>query len=192
MSILIEYLADFIQDEFVKHNGPSLEELRLNLTGIPTVLRNELFEFLTSEGKGLFIENEDIRQQVAVYLFDDNAIDPKDCPDTARCTESWWVRAVRNNESKKICLILSDMISQGSVLSTINVIGIPHEKETLDDWKDEVLIQYLTNRIICGLFTDKKLADKAFSLLDTALAKAWKLDERYREKINSVSPDRSF
>ena len=185
MSLLIEYLADFIKDEFVKHNGPSQEELRLNLTGIPTVLRNELFEFLTSGDKGLFIEKEDVRQQVPVYLFDDNAIDPKDCPDTARCTESWWVRAVRNNESKKVCLILSDMISQGSVLSTINVIGIPHEKETLDDWKDEVLIQYLTNRIICGLFTDKKLAAKASSLLDTALAKAWKLDERYREKINS-------
>ena len=77
------------------------------------------------------------------------------------------------------------MISQGSVLSTINVIGIPHELGNLDDWQEEPLIKYLTEKILRSSINDVQLSEKASLLLNGALKRAWELDERYREKNNS-------
>ena len=74
------------------------------------------------------------------------------------------------------------MISQGSVLSTINVIGIPHELGNLDDWQEEPLIKYLTEKILRSSINDVQLSEKASLLLNGALKRAWELDERYREK----------
>ena len=76
----IEYLADYVQEEFEKQYGPSLEELRLNLTGVPKELREKLFEFLSSDSRNPYIEKEGVRHLVPVYLFDEDIADPKDCP----------------------------------------------------------------------------------------------------------------
>ena len=56
MSLLVEYLADYVQEEFEKQYGPSLEELRLNLTGVPKELREKLFEFLSSDSRILTLK----------------------------------------------------------------------------------------------------------------------------------------
>ena len=182
MNNLLKYLAEYVQGQFDKQYGQNIKELRLNFTGIPEELRNKLFDYFKDPAVRPSIELAEEKFHVPVYLFEDKSSDPEDCPDFAKCSESWWVRAVRNNQSKKVCLILSDMISQGSVLSTINVIGIPREVNTVDEWLEQDLLRELADRILTSIFTNIKIAEKAKLLLNCAIQNAWDAEEGCREK----------
>lgn len=183
MSALAKVLKEYLSSELSNALGSDLgSTLRVFFSGPPKDELDELFAQLT-EGNGLLtLEVADQSYQVNVYQLEPGAVDPQEVASSGKCTESFFVGAIRNNANVPYCLVLQEHVSAvQSVDSTVTRLGIGHEHRELEDWRNSALIVGLLERIIAKIplqISRQKLNDA----IDYALELAWEADEKYRDK----------
>ena len=183
MSALAKVLKEYLLGELDNALGSDLgSTLRVFFSGPPKDELDELFILLTKDSGFLTLEVADQLYQVNVYHLDPDAVDPLEVASSSKCTESFFVGAIRNNANVPYCLVLQEHISAvQSVDSTVTRLGIGHDHRELANWKNSALIEGLLERIIAKIplqIPRQRLVDA----IDYALELAWEADEKYRDK----------
>jgi DNA phosphorothioation-dependent restriction protein DptH len=183
MSKLVGHLAAYLVRELSNAISDELSSsLRVFFSGPPRETLADLFGDLTRDGRPLEIKTSNGKIEIPVYLLDQRADDPTDVPRAARCTDSYFVGAIRNNSSIPICLALHECLSSTqSVDSTVTRLGIPHELDDLDGWMASPLVRGLLDERISDIVGDAGRQD-AYPAVKHALEEAWEIDERHRDK----------
>ena len=183
MSKLIEHLAAFLSRELSNAISDELSSsLRVFFSGPPRATLANLFDVLARDRRPLKITTPSGETEIPVYLLDQGAEDPADVPQAARCTDSYFVGAIRNNSGIPICLALHECVSSTqSVDSTVTRLGIPHELDDLDDWMASPLVRGLLEQRVDDIVGAGSRQD-AMLAVKHALEEAWEVDERHRDK----------
>jgi DNA phosphorothioation-dependent restriction protein DptH len=185
VSKFVETLADYIRGELANAVGAELGySLRVIFSGPPPATLAAVFEHLTGGSRPIQLETPLGRLSVPVYLLDRDAQDPETVPHAARCTDNYFVM-IRNNVTIGVCLALHDCVSTtNSVDSTVTRLGIPHELRELDDWMNASLVRKLIDGALEHLVGAGGV-EKARPAVAHALAEAWEIDDRHRDKRTS-------
>jgi len=183
MSKLVEHLAAFLDRELSQAISDELSSsLRVFFSGPPRDTLGSLFDVLTRDGRPRKIVTVNGTVEIPVYLLDQRADDPVDVPQAARCTDSYFVGAIRNNSGIPICLALHECVSSTqSVDSTVTRLGIPHELDDLDSWLASPLVRGLLDDRVNDIVGAAGRQDANLAVKH-ALEEAWEIDERYRDK----------
>lgn len=183
MNKFVETLASYLKSELANAVGAELgSSLRIIFSGPPSETLAAVFEHLTGGNRPLQLETPRGILVVPVYLLDRGAQDPEIVPQAARCTDSYFVGAIRNNSSIGVCLALHDCVSTTlSVDSTVTRLGIPHEPRELEQWMNNPLVRELINGALEN-FVGAGGVEKARPAVEHALAEAWEMDNRHRDK----------
>jgi DNA phosphorothioation-dependent restriction protein DptH len=184
LKLLRQRLLEYLASELSNAIGDSLSKtLRVFFSGPPREVLEELFNELTANGiRGLSINVAGEALDIPIFLLDSNAQDPIDVPKAARCTDSYFVQATRNNRQLPVCLALHDCVSSTlSVDSTVTRLGISHETTELDEWITAPLIEGLIESSLSNVFGESERTTAKLAV-HHALELAWIADERHRDK----------
>lgn len=183
MSNLVSHLRAHLDRELSNAISSDLSStLRVFFSGPPREILAKLFANLTCDGRPLEIAMDDEKIEIPVYLLDQKVSDPIDVPQAARCTESYFVGAIRNNGSIPFCLALHECSSSiQSVDSTVTRLGISRDLVDLNSWMDSPLVRGLLKDRVDELI-GAAARDDAYRAIKHALEEAWETDERYRDK----------
>lgn len=186
MNKFIDTLASYLKSELANAVGVELgSSLRIVFSGPPSETLAKVFEHLTGGKCPLRLETPRGILDIPVYLLDRGAQDPEIVPQAARCTDSYFVRAIRNNSSIGVCLALHDCGSTTlSVDSTVTRLGIPHELRELEQWMNNPLVRDLVDSAL-EYHVGVGGIEKARPAVERALAEAWEIDNRHRDKRTS-------
>lgn len=183
MSKLIVHLANYLTEELISAiNFSPNDSLRVVFSAPPQKQLSALFEYITQENNCLVLDVKHGIVNVPVYLVDKDAADPVNNPTAARCTQSYLV-TIRNSNAPTF-LALQDVgaSSNQSLSSAVKPLGISKEMPNFEGWLESKVVQYLLREYRRGASISTSKTKQLDSGLEHALAKAWEVDERNKDK----------
>ena len=109
MSALAKILSEYLSSELSNALGSDLgSTLRVFFSGPPKAELDNLFLELTQAIGYLNLEVSGQPFQISVYQLEQGIVDPKEVTLSGKCTESFFVQAIRNNVNVPYCLVLQE------------------------------------------------------------------------------------
>ena len=182
MSNIIDCLAQFVKENIVAAIESSPDDaLRVVFSAPPKAEISALFEALTKDQGCLVVETGKGTLDIPVYLIDPEAEDPHKSSTAARCTPNYLV-TIRNFKFP-VWLALQEVgaTTNASLSTAVNPLGISKEISHFQSWLETPIITYILERYRASL-GDREWGKGFDEALDFALAKAWDVDERYKDK----------
>lgn len=183
MSQLINFIAKQIQQDLTIAISGS-ERLQIFFSGLPFELLEQLYDNITESGShGIRLENAN-PPEVPTFLFDTTAQDPINYRSAARCSDSYFLQASRNNRNITVSLALhSETVSSTkSIDSTVTHIGIRNDLALPDEWASQRLVEQLINHSILAIGFSNRSCSLGNKAVKHAIDCIWSMDERNRDK----------